>query len=117
MPIGKDAPFSVTLKSHDSRLITKVIQDLIDFSKDYQLDRPKIVRFPMKNQVFTVIRSPHVHKKSREQFKKVDFKASLFFYPIQENYPWDLLISELKQSKFRGVQFAWKLRYSTPLEV
>ena len=35
------------------------------------------LNFPLKKQKFTILRSPHVHKKSKEQFERIKYKKSI----------------------------------------
>ncbi|WGH26108.1 MAG: 30S ribosomal protein S10 [Candidatus Shikimatogenerans bostrichidophilus] len=59
----------IKLKSYDYLLLDKSIKKII---KTILLTGVKIngpIPLPTKKKKFTVLRSPHVHKKSREQFE------------------------------------------------
>lgn len=50
---------------------------------------------PIKKKKFTLLRSPHVHKKSREQFQLIKYKhVYLFLSPIPNNFLKFLLINK-----------------------
>lgn len=57
--------------------ISKIIRIYLFFFIQLQLNKKnnfKIVSLPNKKQIFTLLRSPHTDKKSREQFRKLEFK-------------------------------------------
>ncbi|WOX79412.1 30S ribosomal protein S10 [Candidatus Shikimatogenerans bostrichidophilus] len=59
----------IKLKSYDYILLDKTIKIIIK-SIDYTGVKIKgPIHLPTKRKVFTVLKSPHVHKKSREQFE------------------------------------------------
>ena len=68
--------YKIILRSSDSssfkRAISKVLCQLPPKSS--------FVRLPEKRKIFSVLRSPHVNKKSREQFKLCSYKRLLDIY-------------------------------------
>ena len=50
---------------------------LLKLQNDINTGIPYLTFFPTTTKIFTVLRSPHVHKKSREQFEMKIFKASI----------------------------------------
>ena len=100
---------SITLKSHESESIENAIQEILRNFQGATTILPKIVRFPTKRQLYTVIRSPHVHKKSRDQFQRQTFKASIIFSSLTESG----FIGRLKHLKLRGIQISWTIHDST----
>jgi small subunit ribosomal protein S10 len=70
-----------------------------------------IKRFPTKVQKFTVQSSPHVHKKSREQFEmrthKIQFTVS--------GLPKENIIQSIQTFKLHGVQLQLRVLDQTPL--
>ena len=80
----------IKLKSYDHRLLDKTVTRLV---KALQLTGAVIigpVPLPTKKRIFTVLRSPHVNKKSREQFQLSCFKRILDVYSSNNN-PLDTL--------------------------
>jgi small subunit ribosomal protein S10 len=59
----------IRLKSYDSRLIDASAQKIVDVAKNAQAKVVGPIPLPTKRQVFCVLRSPHVDKKSREHFE------------------------------------------------
>lgn len=72
-PTKKKAPkqnrVRIRLKSYDSRLIDASAQKIIDVAKNAQGKVVGPIPLPTARQVFCVLRSPHVNKKSREHFE------------------------------------------------
>ena len=78
--------------------------------------------FPVTEKKFIVLRSPHIDKKSREQFKVQYFKDTVFLKPntqVQNNNKleelsfFQLFSENLKRIKFHGVQVKIRIIYTT----
>ena len=72
-----------------------------------------IVQLPTNSKKYTLLRSPHVDKKSREQFGRTIHKKTII---IQENYHLKLknvhfFIENLRHLEFYGVQIQSKVEY------
>jgi len=59
----------IKLKSYDHRLIDKSAEKIVKEVKKTGAVVSGPIPLPTKRSVFTVLRSPHVDKKSREQFE------------------------------------------------
>ncbi len=57
------------LKSFDHRLLDKAVKQIVLTAKRTGANLMGPVPLPNKRRCFTVLRSPHVDKKSREQFE------------------------------------------------
>ena len=57
------------LRSYDHRLLDQSVREIIEISKRTGEKVAGPVPLPTRREVFTVLRSPFVHKKSREQFE------------------------------------------------
>lgn len=57
------------LKSYDHRLLDKAVKQIVLTAKRTGADLMGPVPIPNKQRIFTVLRSPHIDKKSREQFE------------------------------------------------
>lgn len=57
------------LKSYDHRLLDKAVHQIVMTAKRTGSQIMGPVPIPNKMRCFTVLRSPHVNKKSREQFE------------------------------------------------
>lgn len=59
----------VSLKSYDNKLLDKSVSEIVDTVKRTGATVAGPVPLPTKISKFCVLRSPHVDKKSREQFE------------------------------------------------
>lgn len=65
----KDKAIKIKLKSYDSKLIDKSAAKIIEVVKSTGAEIYGPVPLPTRREVFTVLRSVHVNKTSREQFE------------------------------------------------
>ena len=59
----------IKLMAYDHRLLDLSAEEIVDTAKRTGAMVAGPIPLPTKREVFTVLRSPHLHKKSREQFK------------------------------------------------
>ncbi len=59
----------IKLKSYDHRILDKSVQRIINVTKKTGAKIAGPIPLPTKISRYTVLRSPHVDKKSREQFE------------------------------------------------
>ncbi len=59
----------IRLKAYDSRTLDKAVEDIIDAASRTGTKVAGPIPLPTKCERFTVLRSPHVDRKSREQFE------------------------------------------------
>jgi len=59
----------IKLIAYDHRLLDLSAQEIVETAKRTGADIVGPVPLPTKREIFTVLRSPHVDKKSREQFQ------------------------------------------------
>ena len=72
----------------------------------------KVISLPKTKKKFTVLRSPHIDKKSREQFEWTKYKKKMFF-DFQKVGVFSLFLFLLKNSSFPGVEIEINLKHST----
>ncbi len=65
------------LKSYDHRLLDNAVKQIVLTVRRTGAQLMGPVPLPNKQQIFTVLRSPHVDKKSREQFEITTHKRVL----------------------------------------
>jgi small subunit ribosomal protein S10 len=65
----KKQKIRLTLKSYDHQLLDKAVKQIVSTVKRTGSLLVGPVPLPNKRRCFTVLRSPHVDKKSREQFE------------------------------------------------
>jgi len=64
----KKAIIRLALKSYDHQLLDKAVKQLVLAAKRTGAQIIGPVPMPNKQRVFTVLRSPHIDKKARDQF-------------------------------------------------
>jgi small subunit ribosomal protein S10 len=65
----KKQKIRLTLKSYDHRLLDKAVKQIVMTVRKTGSTLIGPIPMPNKRRCFTVLRSPHVNKKSREQFE------------------------------------------------
>jgi small subunit ribosomal protein S10 len=60
----------IRLKAYDQRQLDRSTADIVETAKRTGARIVGPIPLPTKKQIFTVLRSPHVDRKSREQFEK-----------------------------------------------
>jgi small subunit ribosomal protein S10 len=111
----------ISLKSFESKLVQNAVDQILSsLSSKSSLEFFRI-SFPQKQKRFTILRSPHVDKKSREQFHVQSFKTMIRFslsknFRESEKYELHLFLENLKYLKLLGVQMKVQICYTTFLE-
>jgi len=59
----------IKLKAFDHRLLDHSVREIIEIAKKTGVKINGPVPLPTRHEIYTVLRSPHVNKKSREQFE------------------------------------------------
>ncbi len=69
MSKAKQKKIRIRLKGYDQRVLDRSIQDIVETAKRTGARIVGPIPLPTKREIYTVLRSPHVDKKSREQFE------------------------------------------------
>lgn len=67
----------IKLTSYDSNLVDKSAEKIVKTVKTTGAVVTGPIPLPTRKKIFTVLRSPHVYKKSREQFQSCYYKRLL----------------------------------------
>jgi small subunit ribosomal protein S10 len=59
----------IRLKGYDQRVLDRSVQDIVETAKRTGARIVGPIPLPTKREIYTVLRSPHVDRKSREQFE------------------------------------------------
>ena len=59
----------IRLKGYDQRVLDRATADIVETAKRTGARIVGPIPLPTKKEIFTVLRSPHVDRKSREQFE------------------------------------------------
>ncbi len=70
----------IKLKSYDHNLVDKSAEKIVKTVRSTGAVISGPIPLPTKKRIFTVLRSPHVNKKSREQFQLCTYKRLLDIY-------------------------------------
>lgn len=73
----KTQQIRLKLRSYDAQLLERAVKQIVLAAKRTGAQLMGPVPLPNKRQCFTVLRSPHIDKKSREQFELVTHKRIL----------------------------------------
>jgi small subunit ribosomal protein S10 len=101
---------------HIETSITKILQ-INNYLKKLEEQKngeyyEKVVSLPTLKKKFTVLRSPHIDKKSREQFEWTRYRKSIFL-DFREYSHFSVFLFLLKNGIFPGVQVEINLKHST----
>ena len=70
----------IKLRSYDHNLVDKSAEKIVKTVKSTGAVVSGPIPLPTNKKIFTVLRSPHVNKKAREQFELNSFKRLLDIY-------------------------------------
>ncbi len=70
----------IKLKSYDHNLVDKSSEKIVKTVRNTGAVISGPIPLPTQKKIFTVLRSPHVNKKSREQFQLCTYKRLLDIY-------------------------------------
>nr|WP_272403942.1 30S ribosomal protein S10 [Mycoplasma bradburyae] len=73
----------IKLKSYDSRLLDQSVKKIFEIVKETGSELHGPIPLPTKKEVFTIIRSPHVDKSSREQFERRTHKRLIIIKQLK----------------------------------
>ena len=67
----------IKLKGYDHRILDQSVAEIVESARRTGSEISGPVPLPTKREIYTVLRSPHVDKKSREQFQMKTHKRML----------------------------------------
>jgi len=70
----------IKLKSYDHNLVDKSAEKIVKTVKTTGAVVSGPIPLPTQKQIYTVLRSPHVNKKAREQFQLSSYKRLMDIY-------------------------------------
>ena len=75
--MSSDSKIRLKLQAYDHRLLDKSINQIVTAARSTGSDVRGPIPLPTQMSKYTVLRSPHLHKKSREQFESRTHKRVL----------------------------------------
>ena len=70
----------IHLKAYDNKILDLSTEEIVNTAKRTGAQVKGPIPLPTRKEIFTVLRSPHVNKTSREQFKLCTYKRLLDIY-------------------------------------
>ena len=70
----------IHLKAYDNKILDLSTEEIVNTAKRTGAQVKGPIPLPTHKKIFTVLRSPHVNKKSREQFQLSSYKRLLDIY-------------------------------------
>ena len=67
--MAKQQKIRIRLKSYDHKIVDQTAQRIVDVAKRNGALVAGPIPFPTEKNIYTILRSPHVNKDSREQFE------------------------------------------------
>jgi len=101
---------SLILESINFNLIINYVSFIMLLFKKLNI-RITIIRLPKKIQKITLLRSPHVHKKSKVNYKKVTHKTLLRFSSKDAIFM-KYVYSQILLRKPKSLNIMWKFHFS-----
>ncbi|PAF55407.1 30S ribosomal protein S10 [Mycoplasmopsis agassizii] len=77
---------AVKLRSFEHQLVDQATKKVIILADKNNVKFSGPVPLPTKREVFTILRSVHVNKKSREQFERRTFKRLFIFENVDKKF-------------------------------
>ena len=65
----QESRIRIKLKAYDHRVLDRSARDIVEIARRTGASVSGPIPLPTKRSLFTVLRSPHIDKKSREQFE------------------------------------------------
>ena len=75
----------IRLSSYDQQLLDLSVKKIVEISKNTGAKISGPIPLPTKKEIFTILRSPHVNKSSREQFERRTHKRLIVPTGIEIN--------------------------------
>jgi len=110
----------LVFKSYEKILLKKASNLLLFLAQTIEQKSQKKVTssvhyLPTSVVKSTLLRSPHIDKKSREQIELRTYKMYIELKKIQDQYIFFLLLDLIKLVKIEGVQLKCKFHFSTKI--
>lgn len=103
--------FYIKCQSFEKANVHACIKHIVCIARFLHLDCVAFA-FPRKQKKLTVCRSPHIDKKSREQFAMNTYR-SVMLVQTQSHSAQLLLMYLLKHFPFQGIQLSIAVKYTT----
>ena len=97
---------NIAIKAYEAALVDEAAKKIVEIARAEKAKISGPIPMPIRKEIFTVTRSPHIFKKSREQFEIRTHKRYISLTNVS-----DKLIDGLKRLELpSGVEFQIKLK-------
>lgn len=97
---------NIAIKAYEAALVDEAAKKIVEIARAEKAKISGPIPMPIRKEIFTVIRSPHIFKKSREQFEIRTHKRYISLTNVSEK-----LMDGLKRLELpSGVEFEVKLK-------
>ncbi len=111
--MAQSLELKIHLKSFHPFYLDKFVMSIHQELKKIAVLSFKHVFLPHKTEKFTVLRSPHVDKKARDQFERVTHKRLVVLQiPVENSSTWVLFYRVLRLFSFLAVGIEMRVEYS-----
>lgn len=93
LPLKKKTTITFKIKSFHNKIFEKSLNKILKKIKILSICSPIVIPLPIKIERFTVLKSPHIDKKSREQFEIKSYGKLLIL-----NYDTSFINNTIKMS-------------------
>lgn len=90
----------ISLKSFEYSLISRATKQILEITGG------SVFYFPLERNRFSILRSPHIDKKARDQFEILRYKNIIH---LQYSGPISVFLEHLKTTPFAGIQMKIKI--------
>ncbi|MGX7591195.1 30S ribosomal protein S10 [Candidatus Karelsulcia muelleri] len=77
--------YKIKIKAFDGYILNLSVIKIMNYISKQNIKVNGPITLPTKKKRYTILRSPHVHKKSREQFQLFIHKRVLVVYNVKSN--------------------------------
>ncbi|MGX7592332.1 30S ribosomal protein S10 [Candidatus Karelsulcia muelleri] len=78
--------YKIQIKAFDGYILNISVIKIINYISKQNIKVNGPITLPTKKKIYTILRSPHVHKKSREQFKLYIHKRFVVVYNVKSKF-------------------------------
>ena len=98
------------LKASEAKALTRCVQGVVALARNHNIDTLSVIPLPRTIKRFTVLRSPHVYKKAREQFQSITHTRLITLHAGGNTLNLLHLIQAVQHGVFPGVQVQWMVK-------
>jgi small subunit ribosomal protein S10 len=101
---------TITIQGFDFNYIHRTIKSIQQILEFFQINNNKIFVLPSIIKKYTLERSPHIDKKSREQFEIKRYKTTIEIQ-LKNNRTTQIIYYIIKNSIYPGVQLSVSIQF------